>query len=150
MHQDWTFHHISVVVPDMERAIQQFESIGAGPFLPFIGGPGMPFGDKTVRGLPCEYDMDLRNAEGGLGGVPLEVIEPLAGRSVLRQFVEDKGEGLHHIAFSVQDLDAEIADMQQRGFAVIQTGALGPVKWAYFDGAELGGVVIELIQLPAE
>ena len=150
MHEKWKFDHVSLVVRSMDSAISEFEALGVGPLPPFLGGPGMPFGGKTVRGRSCEYDMDLRNAEGGFGGLKLEVIEPLGGDSILGEFLDEQGGGLHHIAFAVEDLDCEIADMEERGFKVMQTGALGTAKWAYFAGEKLGGLVIELLQPPAD
>ena len=148
MHKNWKFLHAALVVKDMDKAIKYFEALGVGPFPPFLGGPGMPFTGKTVRGKPSDYDMDLRLARGDMGGIGLELIQPLKGRSVYGEFLEKKGEGIHHIAFGVDDLDAEIADMEKRGFKVIQTGAFGTAKFAYFESEKPGGMLIELCQAP--
>jgi 4-hydroxyphenylpyruvate dioxygenase-like putative hemolysin len=79
--------------------------------------------------------------------MPFELIQPLKGKSVYSDFLEEKGEGFHHLAFIVQDLDKEVADMKNRGFKVIQTGARPKSRWAYFDTDRIsGGCVIELIQ----
>ena len=150
MHKNWKFFHASLVVKDMDKAIKYFETLGLGPFPPFLGGPGMPFTGKTVRGKPSDYDMDLRLAKGDIGGIGFELIQPLKGRSVYTEFLEKKGEGIHHLAFMVDDLDAEIADMEKRGFKVIQTGAMPNTRWAYFDTDKLGGMIIELCQAPKE
>lgn len=148
MHKNWKFLHVSMVVKDMDKAIKLFESMGVGPFPPFLGGPGMAFTGKTVRGKTSDYDMDLRFARGDMGGIGFELIQPLKGRSIYDEFLEKKGEGLHHIAYMVEDIDVEIADMEKRGFKVIQTGAMPNSRWAYFDTDKLGGMVIELCQAP--
>ncbi len=148
MHKNWKFLHVSMVVKDMDKAIKLFESLGVGPFPPFLGGPGMAFTGKTVRGKPSDYDMDLRFARGDMGGIGFELIQPLKGRSIYDEFLEKKGEGLHHLAYMVEDIDAEIADMEKRGFKVIQTGAMPNSRWAYFDTDKLGGMVIELCRAP--
>jgi catechol 2,3-dioxygenase-like lactoylglutathione lyase family enzyme len=148
VHKNWKFLHAALVVKDMDKAIKYFEALGVGPFPPFLGGPGMPVTGKTVRGKPSDYDMDLRLARGDMGGMGLELIQPLKGRSVYGEFLEKKGEGLHHLAFGVDDLDAEIADMEKRGFKVIQTGAFGTAKFAYFESEKPGGMLIELCQAP--
>jgi catechol 2,3-dioxygenase-like lactoylglutathione lyase family enzyme len=137
-----------MVVKDMDKAIKVLESLGVGPFPPFLGGPGMPFTGKTVRGKPSDYDMDLRLARGDMGGIGFELIQPLKGRSIYDEFLEKKGEGFHHLAYMVEDIDAEIADMEKRGFKVIQTGAMPNTRWAYLDTDKLGGMVIELCQIP--
>ena len=108
----------------------------------------MTFTGKTVRGKPSDYDMDLRFARGDMGGLGFELIQPLKGRSIYDEFLEEKGEGFHHLAYMVEDIDAEIADMEKRGFKVIQTGAMPNTKWAYLDTDKLGGMVIELCQAP--
>jgi methylmalonyl-CoA/ethylmalonyl-CoA epimerase len=148
MPKDWKFAHAALVVRDMDRAIKYFEALGVGPFPPFLGGPGMPFTGKTVRGEPSDYDMDLRLARGDIGGLHIELIQPLKGRSVYTEFLEEKGEGLHHLAFMVDDIDAEIADMEKRGFKVVQTGAMPNTRWVYLEAGESQGMLIELCQAP--
>ena len=148
MIKDWKFLHAALVIKDMDKAIKYFEALGVGPFPPFLGGSGQPFTGKTVHGEPSDYDMDLRIDRVNLGGIGFELIQPLKGKSVYGEFLEKKGEGLHHLAFMVEDLDAEIADMEKRGFRVIQTGALPHTRWAYFDTDKLGGMTIELCQAP--
>ncbi len=146
MHKNWSFSHVAMVVKDMEKAIKRYETLGVGPFKPFIGGPeGVPV-TGTVRGVPTDYDMDLRLAEGGMGGVHLELIQPLKGRTIYDEFLEEKGEGAHHICFNVDDLDKEIAEMAKRGYQVLQTGATSGAKWAYFDTDKDGGAITELGQ----
>jgi len=148
MPKNWKFAHAALVVKDMDKAIKYFEALGVGPFPPFLGGPGMSFAGKTVRGESSDYDMDLRLTRGDLGGLSIELIQPLEGRSIYTEFLEEKGEGLHHLAFMVDDIDAEIADMEKRGFKVVQTGAMPNTKWAYLEAEEPGGMVIELCQVP--
>jgi methylmalonyl-CoA/ethylmalonyl-CoA epimerase len=148
MPENWKFAHAAMVVKDMEKTVRYLEALGAGPFPPFLGGPGMSFTGKTVRGKPSDYDMDLRIGRGDIGGTKIELIQPLKGRSIYHEFLEEKGEGLHHLAFMVDDIDAEIADMEKKGFKVIQTGAMPNTKWAYLEPGESGGMVIELCQAP--
>jgi len=148
MHKNWKFMHASIVVKDMEKAIKYFEVLDVGPFPPFIGGPGMAFSGKTVKEKQVDYDMDLRLAKGDLGGVGFEIIQPLKGDTVYTEFLQKKGEGVHHLAFGVEDFDAEVEDMKKRGFKIVQTGALGNVRWAYFDTDKLGGMLIELCETP--
>jgi len=147
MQENWKFLHACIMVKNMDKAIKHFEALGVGPFPPFIGGlEGTPVTGKTVRGEPSDYDMDLRLAEGGMGGVGFELIQPLKGKSIYDEFLEEKGEGVHHLAFLVDDLDKEIAEMAERGFKVLQTGARPQGKWAYFDTDKVGGCIVELVQ----
>lgn len=146
MHNTWKFMHASIVVKDIEKSIKQFESLDVGPFPPFLGGPGMKFSGKTVKGKAVEYDMDLRLAKSNLGGIGFELIQPLKGETVYTEFLEKNGEGLHHLAYGVENFDLEVADMHNRGFDVVQTGAMGASRWAYFKA--YGSMLIELCEMP--
>ena len=148
MHKNWRFMHACVVVNDIEKAIQHFDKLEVGPFPAFLGGPGMAFAGKTVHGKKVDYDMDLRLAKSQLGGIGFEVIQPLMGETVYTEFLKQHGEGLHHLAFGVEDFDAEVADMEKRGFKVVQTGAMPNSRWAYFDTDKVGGMLIELCETP--
>jgi len=148
MPKNWKFAHVALVVKHMDKAIKYFEALDVGPFPPFLGGPGMSFTGKTVRGEPSDYDMDLRIGRGDIGGTKIELIQPLKGSSVYKEFLEKKGEGLHHLAFMVDDIDAEVKDMEKRGFKVVQTGAMPNTRWAYLEAEESGGMMIELCQVP--
>jgi methylmalonyl-CoA/ethylmalonyl-CoA epimerase len=150
MPKNWKFVHAALVVKDMEKAIKYFEALDIGPFPAFLGGEGMSFTGKTVHGKPVDYDMDLRLARSTLGGLEIELIQPLKGESIYKEFLEEKGEGIHHLAFVVEDVDAEIADLEKKGFKVLQTGAMPNAKWAYVDTDEPGGMVIELCEAPKE
>ena len=108
----------------------------------------MTFTGKTVHGEESDYDMDLRLAREDLGGLKVELIQPLKGESIYNEFLEEKGGGIHHIAFMVEDVDAEIAELERSGFKVVQTGAMPNTKWAYLDNDDAGGMLIELCQAP--
>ncbi|MFQ5996618.1 MAG: VOC family protein [Dehalococcoidales bacterium] len=145
MHKNWKFHHVSVVVRDMKQAIQFYQSLGIGPFQALIGPEGtVTLTEKKVRGKPVDYEIDLRHAE--LGGLNLEVIQPLEGETPVKEFLEKKGEGIQHIGFYVDDLDQETAKMAEKGFTITQSGESPRVKWAYYDTDKVGGVAIELMQ----
>ena len=147
MHENWKFHHISVVVKDMNKAIRHFESIGIGPFPPLIGPTGIvPLTNKRIGDKKSDYELDLRHAKGGVGGLQFEVIQPLKGKTPVAEFLKAKGEGIQHIGFFVDDFDREAAKMTARGFKITQYGETPSVKWAYFDTDRMGGVAIELMQ----
>jgi len=150
MQKNWKFHHVSVMVKDIDKAIKHYDTLGVGPFPPTIGPKGVPLIDQSLRGHKSDFVMDLRYAESGFGGLKFEIVEPLEGESIYKEFLDKKGEGVHHIAFTVDDLDAETAKMAERGFKVVQTGQTARGKFAYFDTDKVGGVVTELIQFASQ
>ena len=147
MHQNWKFHHVSVVVRDMEKAIKFYQSLGIGPFPPLLGPQGkVSLADKTLHGKPAEWELDLRHAEGGVGDLTFEVIQPLEGDTPVKEFLEKKGEGIQHIGFFVDDIEQETAKMAEKGFKITQSAETPTVKWAYFGTDAVGGFSIELMQ----
>jgi catechol 2,3-dioxygenase-like lactoylglutathione lyase family enzyme len=147
MHKNWKFHHVSVVVKDMDKAMEFYKSLGVGPFPPLIGPEGkVTLVNKTAMGQDSDYEIDLRHAEGGIGDLAFEVIQPLEGDTPVKEFLNKKGEGIQHIGFYVDDLDKEATILAEKGFKISQSGESPAVKWAYFDTDKVGGVSIELMQ----
>jgi len=147
MHQNWKFHHVSVVVRDMEKAMKFYEAMGIGPFPPLLGPQGkVPLANKTLHGKPADWELDLRHAEGGVGDLTFELIQPLEGDTPVKEFLEKKGEGIQHIGFFVDDMEQETARMAEKGFKITQSAETPTVKWAYFGTDDVGGFSIELMQ----
>ena len=104
-----------------------------------------------MQGKPVDYDMDLRLAATEKGIVqPIELIQPVEGESDYKKFLDEKGEGVHHVGFMVDDLDAETDKMTEAGFKVIQTGASSTARWHYFGTDAIGGIAIELIEVTSQ
>jgi methylmalonyl-CoA/ethylmalonyl-CoA epimerase len=81
-------------------------------------------------------------------GARLELLQPDAAESAVGRFLERRGEGLHHVCFAVQDIDAELARLTGEGFelidAVPRRGHGGLVAFVHPRAAN--GVLIELLQ----
>jgi methylmalonyl-CoA/ethylmalonyl-CoA epimerase len=82
------------------------------------------------------------------GESKIELIEAYAPGSVINKFIEKKGEGLHHIAFEVEDLDAEIERLVKEGFTLInekpKEGADNKMV-CFLHPKDTNGVLIELV-----
>ena len=82
------------------------------------------------------------------GDSKIELVEALDPEGVINRFIEKRGEGMHHIAFQVEDINAEIARLKKEGFSFInekpKQGADN--KWVVFlHPKESNGVLIELV-----
>lgn len=134
--------HVGVVVRDMDKAIEYYQSLGIGPFK---SRPTATFTDKTMYGKPTDFK--LKAAIAPMGQINLELIQPVEEAPVHEQFLETRGEGIHHIAFEVADIDKGTAKMVERGLEVIlslkRTTGGGA---SYFDSSKVGGAIIELVQ----
>ena len=134
---------VGVVVKDLNRTIEYLTSLGLGPFR--IRMSTHPSG--VVRGEKTYYN--LRVAMSQQGPVQLQLIEYLEGETIFQQFLREKGEGLHHIAFKVRDLSAALAKSIARGVDVLQQDQfVGGGGLAHLDSMKMGGFIIKLIQHP--
>jgi methylmalonyl-CoA/ethylmalonyl-CoA epimerase len=137
-------HHVGVVVKDINKAIAYLESMGFGPFS---AGPGkktvtIPFKGE-LHGKPAEWKTTISNAS--LGDVELEILEPTEGNQALKESLDATGEGLHHIGFLTNNLEAAIAEQTRLG-SKIWTRSLAPGKrnFVYFEGTALGNIAVEI------
>jgi methylmalonyl-CoA/ethylmalonyl-CoA epimerase len=135
--------HIGIVVKNIEKAIKEFEVLGIGPFEPLSLPPLI--GKALFRGKLLDSKEKVLSTHGR--DVEIVLTQPLEGKSPWQEFLDNKGEGVHHIAYLVDDLNKEIAKLTQRGYKLVQIGRWeGGGGGAYFV-PEIGGVIIELMQL---
>ncbi|HEV2832156.1 MAG TPA: methylmalonyl-CoA epimerase [Hanamia sp.] len=82
------------------------------------------------------------------GESKIELVEALVPGSVINKFIEKKGEGLHHIAFEVDDIEEEIKRLKNEGFHFInekpKEGADNKMV-CFLHPKETNGVLIELV-----
>lgn len=88
-----------------------------------------------------------------VGSTKVELLYPLSEQSGVHRFLEKRGEGIHHVAFDVDDIHAEIERMKSEGFQPLTdapfTGAMKKLV-IFFHPRDTGGALIELCQKPAE
>jgi methylmalonyl-CoA epimerase len=87
-----------------------------------------------------------------LGGqTQVELLEPLGSDSTIAKFLENRGEGIHHFAVEVRDIEAKLADLKQKGVTLIdelpKKGAEGKLI-AFVHPKSTRGVLLELVQKP--
>lgn len=77
----------------------------------------------------AHYKMEEVESEGvitsffKIGEVKIELLQATNEQSAIHQFVEKKGEGIHHIAFAVEDVNAELTRLKNEGFEAIHEKA---------------------------
>jgi methylmalonyl-CoA/ethylmalonyl-CoA epimerase len=143
---------VAVVVRDLDEAMEHYTNdLGIGPWAVYTFSPDW-IKDMTFRGKEQGYTMKLALAQ--LGPVMYELIEPVQGPSSYEEFLNEHGEGLHHLGYFVEDIDAEISNMEAKGFPLLQSGrgmgTAGDGAYAYFETESALGHIIEAIQMPEE
>ena len=91
----------------------------------------------------------VRTLQGG--GSLVELLEPTSQGSPLVKFLEKRGPGVHHLAFRVDDLDAEITRLQLEGAPFIDSEpkpGRGGSRVVFLHPSWAGGVLIELVEHP--
>lgn len=133
---------VCVVVRNVEQAMENYQRIiGIGPWEVSILKP--PALSGTLRGKPQPYSMKVALAKAG--AIQWELIEPLDGPSIYREFLEQKGEGLHHVKFAVDDHDKSVADFAGHGIGVLMGGAMADRVFSYMDTESALGFILEVI-----
>jgi len=125
--------HIGIAVKDLEVSNLLFEKL--------FGAPAYKEEAVESEGVKTSF---FRN-----GPNKIELLEATNAQSPIAKFLEKKGEGIHHIAFDVEDIVSEIARLKSEGFIVLnETPKKGADnKWvAFLHPKSTNGVLIELCQ----
>ncbi|WP_395657706.1 VOC family protein [Nocardioides sp.] len=108
------------------------EQLGVGTWTRI---PDVRFGpeDTTLRGEPV--DLTLHVSLAYAGDLQLELIEPVSGPGIHREFLDAHGPGLHHVCFAVADVDAACAAAEAAGHPLLMRGSMmgGEIEFAYLD-----------------
>jgi catechol 2,3-dioxygenase-like lactoylglutathione lyase family enzyme len=80
-------------------------------------------------------------------GIQLELIQPNEEHSTWRDYLEEHGEGMHHIAFQVKDSAGKVASAEKAGLKLVQHGIYGDGsgEYNYLDAPELK-CIVELLE----
>ena len=136
-------HHVCIVVRDLDKSQAYYESLGVGPWTDF---PPLEVFRNELKVPDVEAFMGLRFRWCNLDNVQLQLCEPGPGGSPQRAFLEARGEGVFHLGFTVNDLDAVERDAVKLGLSPWMRGRLPDRSgFTYFDTREQGaGVTLEI------
>lgn len=138
-------HHITVVVKDIERAVEFYSSLGLGPF---VTPAQHEIANRTLRGKPITSKVITREAL--IGPVALQLVQYIEGEHLVKEFIDKKGEGVFHLGFVVDDIDKAEDKAVKLGLKVTQRARREDGSGnAFFDTEALGGVVLEIRQNPS-
>lgn len=125
--------HIGIAVKDLEASNKLFASL--------LGIPHYKIEEVASEGVKTSFFKTGPNK--------IELLEATNSDSPIAKFIEKKGEGIHHIAFLVQDIHAEIARLKSEGFVVLndspKNGADNKLV-VFLHPKTTNGVLIELCQ----
>jgi methylmalonyl-CoA/ethylmalonyl-CoA epimerase len=134
---------VALVVRDVEKTARAFADLLGVDEPQWIITDTQDKTDATYQGQPMVGRAKL--AFFDLGSLSMELIEPVGGPSVWRDFLETNREGVHHIAFRVKDMNAEVAMLEKKGMPAVQRGNFTGGCYAYIDSTGPLGVMLELL-----
>ena len=101
----------------------------------------------TIAHVEDVETQKVRTAFLSAGDANLELLEPSSPDSTIAKYIEKRGEGIHHLCFRVDDIEAHLAQLKERGYRLINEapvpGAHG-CRVAFLHPATGNGVLIEL------
>lgn len=142
------FAQVGFIVRDIEEAKKRF-AVLFGCEIPPTNLCGNYETAKTeYKGRPAPEAKSKLAFFDLVPGVQLELIEPNEEPSTWREYLEEHGEGMHHIAFQVKDMDHVIAECEKEGMTLEQRGQYddGSGQYAYLSGYKDFKCVIELLE----
>lgn len=125
--------HIGIAVRDLTQSNRLFTRLFGQP----------PYKEEAVE------SEGVKTSFFQLGDSKVELLEATREDSAIHKFIEKKGEGIHHIAFEVADIHAEMARMKAEGFTVLNAepkrGADNKLIF-FLHPRDTNGVLVELCQ----
>lgn len=137
--------HIGIVTKDLDKTMKEFENLyGLRPFK--VMEPG--YVNTYLRGKPTPFR--LKSAFYQSGQIFFEVVSVLEGETSYAEWLKEKGEGLHHLAYDIENIEEWIEHYEEKGIRVLQSGERLGVKWAHLDTTAYTGTIVELVERTEE
>ncbi|UCD13818.1 MAG: methylmalonyl-CoA epimerase [Thermoplasmatales archaeon] len=125
--------HIGIAVKDLKEAMNIYRNI-----------LGLKFKNTEVI-----EEQKIIHATFLAGRVKIELVQPTHPDSTVGKFIEKRGEGMHHIAYRVENIDESLRELNAKGVKLIdekaRIGADG-AKIAFIHPKDMKGVLIELVE----
>lgn len=116
--------------------------------------------DEVIRTYQDSFDLEpdfqeeienqkVKIAVYKIGDSTIEYLEPVSENSPVTKFLEKRGNGIHHIAFQVENLEEKIRELVKKGYSVIdekQNSGAHSKKIAFLHPKSFNGILIELCE----
>lgn len=133
------------VVRDIEAALEHWTTtLGVGPFFYF---ERVPIEDFRYRGEPSPLEVSIALANSG--SLQIELIQQRNDApSMYRDFLAERGEGMQHVAYWTNAMDADLARFEDAGYQVGQSGCIGEGgRFVYLMTETHPGTVVEVSEV---
>ncbi|MDH3540147.1 MAG: methylmalonyl-CoA epimerase [Acidimicrobiia bacterium] len=128
-------HHIGIAVRDLDAAIEEYRRL---------------YRVEPVH-REAVHSQGVEEAMIPVGGSHVQLLAPLNDESPVGKFLATRGEGMHHVAYAVLDIDAALAHLRAQGARLIdeepRVGG-GGARIAFVHPRSLAGTLVELVESP--
>lgn len=139
-------HHITIVVKDLRKSQAFYESIGIGPWQDY--GSLKEYTRLNVPDKEGFYNLKFKYVQ--IGPLQLQLVEPGKGKSVYKDYLEQKGEGVFHIGFEVDNISDMDEHVEALGLKILQSGRRDDGSgFTYFQTVADAGVTLLVRQTPS-
>lgn len=130
----YNIHHVAIAVEDLDDALEGYR---------------IQYGVEPLYREVVEQQ-GVEEAMIPIGGSHIQLLEPLRPDSPVGRFLERRGEGMHHIALAVADIEASLEHLARNGATLIDTEPRiggGGHRIAFVHPSSLTGTLIELVEV---
>jgi methylmalonyl-CoA/ethylmalonyl-CoA epimerase len=128
--------HIAIVVKDLESALENFKNV-------------LSISHVDLEDVPTEK---VKVAILNLEDTKIELVQPLEPDSPISKFLIEKGEGIHHLAITADDIEKDVERASSNGAKIlggIRNGSYGR-KITFIHPKSVNGVLMEICQAPPQ
>ena len=137
------FIQICIVVKDIEKAAKKWASLLNMP-VPKVNESHLE-GNKDYKYWDKEISCDLKVAAFEMDGFVIELHQPVGGESSFQEFIEKRGNGVHHLGFEVGDArDAIVEELHEEGYGLRTVGYYPGSSWTIIDSEDDLGVNLNI------
>jgi methylmalonyl-CoA/ethylmalonyl-CoA epimerase len=132
--------HVGIACRDLEKSIGFYEATF-----------GLVVAGREENAAQGVREAMLRVADAPAGTSYVQLLEPLGPDTPVGRFLARRGEGIHHVGYGVDDIEAALDSIGARGVRLIDArprhGSMG-ASIAFLHPGDVGGVLTELVQAP--
>ena len=124
--------HVGIVVKNIDETVKILSNM---------------FGFKVTETITAP-DGEFKTALVSSGSANLELIEPISSKGSMSKFLEQRGGGIHHLSFNVDDIEKELNALEEKGIRLVNNkpSLVESSLVAFVHPSSTGGVLMELIQ----
>ncbi|WP_438347490.1 VOC family protein [Paenibacillus sp. FA6] len=135
---------IGIIVKDIEKVSQAYADFFGIETPKWFLTDSLEVTQAEYKGQPAEARSKLAFID--CGQLQIELIEPDENPSTWREFLDEHGEGVHHIAFMINGMKEKVMLLEKNGMPLIQKGEYTGGRYAYVDTTDHLKVLIELLE----